>query len=423
MRQYWFAVQRYLDQVHVARQCGDVPRPRPGQALVQMMACGICGADIRAVTGNKTTSGDPDQYTILGHEGMGRVIAVKDDATELAVGDYVAVLPHVLDTSHSAEAAQGQIEPVDIGSGRTLHMGWDLDGCFADFTVMPTSNLVRIPLAQLQRARQLAPRLREAVFALVEPMLCTLSAYRLIEDQFRTLLGRACPAGRALVIGCGPIGVLHSLVLLAHGFEVWLTDVLPKRTLLTQWCLEGRVHTLDSEQPHDAFDLVMVAASSAQAVRLGEKLVRNGGIVYLFAGLNAADYAAMDAENVFFYERLHRTAKGVLTTTRLIGKDKSIFYLGHSGYFEALSSEAVISVAAHAAALDRSITGIIRGWSSPRIESRLPGSVDWATEDGSPAIIPVLQGVDLRARHIKLLVLPDQEKTETRPNGSMDVKK
>jgi hypothetical protein len=67
-------------------------------------------------------------------------------------------------------------------------------------------------------------------------------------------------------------------------------------------------------------------------------------------------------------------------------------------------------VAAHTAALNRAITGIIPGLASARIVSRLPGGVDWANEDGLPAIVSVLHGVDLRDRHCKLLVLADGTK-------------
>src|SRR5262249_25431179 len=160
--------------------------------------------------------------------------------------------------------------------------------------------------------------------------------------------------------------------------------------------LDHRVQAFDPTHTAAGFDLAMITASSAQAIQMGETLVRDEGIVYVFSGLNAAERAAMDPENLFFYERLHRTAKPILTTTRLLSGDKSIVYLGHSGYFERLTPEAIDAVAANAAALDRMITGIIRGWSSPRIESRLPGGIDWTTEDGSPAIISVLSGTDLR---------------------------
>jgi hypothetical protein len=117
------------------------------------------------------------------------------------------------------------------------------------------------------------------------------------------------------------------------------------------------------------------------------------------------DQQAMNQDNVFFYERLHRTAQGLLTTARLTEKEKSILYLGHSGYFAYLASSAMTLVARHAAILNRSITGIIRGWASSCIEARLPGAADWTTADSSPALIAVLNGLDLRHTHCKLLTL------------------
>src|SRR6266568_2840050 len=176
-----FEVQRHLDQVYVARQNGDMPRPRPGEVLLEMVACGICGADIRVVTKNKTASGEPGHYITLGHEGIGRVVALGGDIPELQPGDYAVVLPHVHRSESLPPCLASRITPVCIGSGHTLHMGWDIDGCFADFMVVPTSNVVRVARRHLRLAARQAPRLREAIFALVEPMLCTLSAYELLK--------------------------------------------------------------------------------------------------------------------------------------------------------------------------------------------------------------------------------------------------
>ena len=400
-----FEVQRHLDQVYVARQNGDVPRPRPGEALLKMVACGICGADIRVVTKNKTASGEAGQYITLGHEGIGRVVALGDNAPELQPGDYAIVLPHAHRSKSVPPCFAPRITPICIGSGHTLHMGWDIDGCFADFMAVPTTNIVRVAQRHLRLAARQAPRLREAIFALVEPMLCTLSAYELL----KTHLQRDLPPGRALVIGCGPIGILHSLVLLERGFEVWLMDTVQKRAELARWCLDHRVRVFDPVKHREAFDLAMVTASSAAAVRTGEALVRKGGVVYLFAGLNTADRAAMDQENIFFYEPVHRKAQGIRATPGLAHRDKSILYLGHSGYFECLAPQAIAAVAANAAALDRAVTGIIPGFASPHVVSRLPGGIDWMTGDESPAIVSILNGTDLRERHCKLLVLPDAE--------------
>jgi threonine dehydrogenase-like Zn-dependent dehydrogenase len=400
MFKHKFEVQRHRDQLHVARQSGELPHPQPGEALLQMSACGICGADVRIVTKNKAASGTSGGYITLGHEGVGRIVASNGNSSEWQVGDCVVVLPHVHKDERSSRCLATEINPVCIGSGHTLHMGWDIDGCFANFVTMPVTNIVRVAPDQLDLAAKHAPNLNETLFALTEPMLCTLSAYELVE----THLQRDLLPGRALVIGCGPIGILHSLVLLERGFEVWLMDTVQKRTELAQWCLNSQGHVFDQTKQRETFDLVMVTASSAAAIKASERLVREGGIIYLFAGLNTIDRSTMDQENIFFYEPLHRRAQTIHTALRLAGEQKSVLYLGHSGYFEHLAPQAIAAVAAHAAALDKAITGIIPGFASPSIVSRLPGGVDWTTKDESPAIVSVLKGLDLRGRHCKLLV-------------------
>ena len=158
----WFEVQQHLGQVHVARQSGDLPRPQPGQALLQIVACGICAADIRVVSGDKASSGESDRYTVLGHEGVGRIIAVNEDAARFQPGDYVVILPHVHITTDHCDGPRcltSRINPVCTGSGHTLHMGWDIDGCFADFVLVPTSNMVHVAPKHLHRASEQAPGL------------------------------------------------------------------------------------------------------------------------------------------------------------------------------------------------------------------------------------------------------------------------
>jgi hypothetical protein len=61
-------------------------------------------------------------------------------------------------------------------------------------------------------------------------------------------------------------------------------DTLLKREAFAQWCLEQRVSRFDPAWHNGDFDLVMITASSAEAIRTGEELVRDGGIVYVFAG-------------------------------------------------------------------------------------------------------------------------------------------
>jgi threonine dehydrogenase-like Zn-dependent dehydrogenase len=113
---------------------------------------------------------------------------------------------------------------------------------------------------------------------------------------------------------CGPIGILHCLALLARGFEVSIMDTLPKRETFAQWCLQQQVTRFDPARHNGDFDLAMVSASSSEAIRTGEELVRDGGIVYVFAGLDTADRQAMNQDNIFFrdcseclWRKAHRT--------------------------------------------------------------------------------------------------------------------
>src|SRR3954465_15675522 len=77
----------------VARAKGDpvtvekvlVPDPGPGEALVQVQACGVCHTDLHYREG-----GINDDFPfLLGHEAAGVVEAVGNDVTEVAPGDYV----------------------------------------------------------------------------------------------------------------------------------------------------------------------------------------------------------------------------------------------------------------------------------------------------------------------------------------------
>src|SRR3954467_5514852 len=63
----------------------NVPDPGPGEALVKVLACGVCHTDLHYKQGG---IGDDYPY-LLGHEAAGTVEAVGEDVTDIAAGDYV----------------------------------------------------------------------------------------------------------------------------------------------------------------------------------------------------------------------------------------------------------------------------------------------------------------------------------------------
>ncbi|MHB1808975.1 MAG: alcohol dehydrogenase catalytic domain-containing protein [Solirubrobacteraceae bacterium] len=67
----------------------DLAEPKRGEALVRLLACGVCHTDLYTASG-----ADPSGYapTVLGHEGAGIVEAVGEGVSSLAVGDHVVTL-------------------------------------------------------------------------------------------------------------------------------------------------------------------------------------------------------------------------------------------------------------------------------------------------------------------------------------------
>jgi S-(hydroxymethyl)mycothiol dehydrogenase len=64
-----------------------VPHPGPGEAVVDVQACGVCATDLHYREGNI----NDDFPFLLGHEAAGIVSAVGEDVTNVAVGDYVVL--------------------------------------------------------------------------------------------------------------------------------------------------------------------------------------------------------------------------------------------------------------------------------------------------------------------------------------------
>jgi len=66
-----------------------IPQPGTGQVLVKVHACGVCGTDLHAASGDWPVK--PKPPFIPGHEGVGHVAAVGPSVTHLREGDRVGV--------------------------------------------------------------------------------------------------------------------------------------------------------------------------------------------------------------------------------------------------------------------------------------------------------------------------------------------
>jgi (R,R)-butanediol dehydrogenase / meso-butanediol dehydrogenase / diacetyl reductase len=187
------AVQVAEDRRLVAVEC-PTPEPGPGQALVEVAYCGICGSDLhfRDV---------PELFpagTVPGHEFSGRITAVGDGVRGWSAGDRVCVLPFgQCGECASCRAGHEQVCPQAVSDG--VGLGSGRPGAYAGQVVVDERMLFSLPESVDDRAG-----------TLVEPLAVAIRAVDLAELS---------PEDPALVLGAGPIGLLTALVLRHRGIR------------------------------------------------------------------------------------------------------------------------------------------------------------------------------------------------------------
>lgn len=283
------AVYRGKDNVFVEEV--PVPEIGPGEVLVRVAACGVCGTDLK-----KIQYGLVEPPRIFGHEMAGSIVEVGPQVEGWRAGDRVAVMHHVpcLSCYYCAHRAYAQC-PVYKRTGTTA--GFEpAGGGFAQYIrVMDwvvERGMVRIPDGVTDE---------EATF--IEPLNTVLKGVR------RTDAG---PGDTALVFGQGQIGLLFNQTLSLSGVLVIGVDPIPWRR--EQGIKFGAKHSLDpqsSDFPRavkDATegrgaDLAVVAVASTSVVRSALDSIRLGGKVLLFAQTRMDDLMEVDAGAVCMLEK------------------------------------------------------------------------------------------------------------------------
>lgn len=168
-----------------------VPEVRnPGDVLVEVEACSICGTDVHVLSDPPGFAGT--KGIILGHECVGTVLETGSAVKGLAPGDRVVLIPNI----YCGHCEYCRIGWPNLCMNEEI-MGVTIDGIFARYFVAPHSALTKIPR---DMPRDLA------VFC--EPVNCVMGAM----DQVRAL-----PGDNALILGGGPIGLYYAMLLKSNG--------------------------------------------------------------------------------------------------------------------------------------------------------------------------------------------------------------
>lgn len=186
----------------------DVPVPTcgPSEALIRVHHAGVCGTDLHIWEWDSWASSRLKPPVVVGHEFAGEITELGSEAGAaglLAVGDLVTAEGHVV-CGHCLQCR--------LGDGhlclRTRIIGVDRDGAFADYIVMPASNVIQLDGIPTE------------IGAIMDP----------VGNAVHTVLEAEVPGSTVLVIGCGPIGCFAVGVARAAGASLVIaSDFNPKR--------------------------------------------------------------------------------------------------------------------------------------------------------------------------------------------------
>jgi L-iditol 2-dehydrogenase len=237
---------------HVALQ--DMPEPAcdPGQVILEVECCGICGTDLHVY--HDTFKNYPP--VIMGHEFAGKIVETGSEVKNVYPGDAFSVLGATAVTCGTCRyCRKGEFMFCKNRRG----MGHGVNGAFARYAVARPDQLYAVPEGV---------SLEEA--ALVEPLAAAVHA---VCDVARFKLGDI-----ALVSGPGPIGLLVLKLLAAQGIHTLVAGT-SKDTLRLQKASEyGAARTIDVDQGN--LDKIVAEATGGKGVDIAFEVAGAEGSVH-----------------------------------------------------------------------------------------------------------------------------------------------
>ena len=195
-------------------EIADLPLPEvaPGEVLVRVEACGICGSDVHGYDGS---SGRRIPPIVMGHEAAGTVAATATDVRGFAKGDRVTFDSTVY-CGACAFCGRGEFNLCDRRQVIGVSCGeYRRYGAFAEYVVVPQRILYRLP-----------ETISFAEAAMLEAASVALHAVRVSE---------AAGSETALVVGAGMIGLLTLQAARAADFaHVFIADIDASRLPLAR---------------------------------------------------------------------------------------------------------------------------------------------------------------------------------------------
>jgi len=251
--------------------------------LVKVRAASICGTDLHIYEWDRWAQGRIHPPLIPGHEFCGDVVAFGDEVTSVKEGDFVSAEMHVA----CGKCLQCRTGEAHICQNVKI-IGVDADGAFAEYVVIPESNIWKLD-----------PAIPQEYASILDPL----------GNAVHTVLAGEIAAKTVAITGCGPIGLFSIAVARACGATtVFAIEVNEHRRKLAEkmkadFALDPTkedVRAIAAEQTGGAgVDVVLEMAGHPDAIRLAFDIVRRGGRISLL-GLTSKPIPLNFSEDIIF---------------------------------------------------------------------------------------------------------------------------
>lgn len=279
------------------------PVAAPGEAIVDVVATGICGTDLKIARGEHRFF-PPGTVRIPGHELVGRVREHAAPESGLVPGQLVAVAPNI---------ACGACRACERGYANLCaayeSIGLTMDGGLAEQVRLPARAVAQgnaIPVPE-----HLGPL--DAV--LMEPLAAVLRGLRAI---------RFAAGDTLVVIGAGPIGLLAVILAkqLGAGTVIVSQTSQARRDLARTFGADVTINPRATDlaaavREHTGgagADCVLVATPKSDVFEQSLQLAAIGGRINFFAGLPSGSSATVLDANLIHYRELQVTGTTANTT-------------------------------------------------------------------------------------------------------------
>jgi len=258
--------------------------------LLRVTSCGVCRTDLHLAEGDLAPR---RANAVPGHQVIGRVVASGPDQHRFSAGDRagIAWLRGTCGQCRWCRSGAENLCP------ESLYTGWDADGGFAEYAVVPAAFAYRLPEASPDR--------------LLAPLLCAgIIGYRALRRA------QLPPGGRLGIYGFGSSAHITAQVARARGAELYAVTRGAAGAELARSL--GAVWVGGPEEPPPVeLDSAIVFAPAGELVPLALAALGRGGTVAL-AGIHMTSVPPLDYDRHLFQEK---TLTSVAANTRADGEE------------------------------------------------------------------------------------------------------